>query len=437
MELESCLSPPSEWRKVSIASVCKRFTSGGTPSRKKLEYFEGGVLPWIKTKELADCVVGDAEEWITEEAIAYSSAKRLPRNTLLMAMYGATVGQLGVLGREMACNQACAAMVVDDTLCDFRFLYYQLLGNRRQIVSMATGAAQQNLSGAQIKTWVLPLPSRGEQSRICHVLWSIDERIALLRRTNATLEAIAQALFKSWFVDFDPVRAKAEGREPEGMDAVTAALFPSEFEDSKLGPIPKGWSARALDSIANYLNGLALQKYPPESDSEFLPVIKIAQLRAGHTRGADRASARLKPGYVVEDGDVLFSWSGSLEVETWGGGRGALNQHLFKVTSTEVPKWFYYLATRHHLPAFRETAAHKATTMGHIQRRHLTEALVAVPPGPLMKVLSETAAPLLDACLNNALRASSLEGLRDTLLPRLISGKLRLPEADAEVEALS
>ncbi|MDF6974784.1 restriction endonuclease subunit S, partial [Escherichia coli] len=133
------------------------------------------------------------------------------------------------------------------------------------------------------------------------------------------------------------------------MDEASAAQFPDAFEESELGLVPRGWAVRSLDSFANYLNGLALQKYPPESDDEYLPVIKIAQLRAGSASGADRASSRLKPEYVVHDGDVLFSWSGTLEVELWCGGDGALNQHLFKVTSTEVPKWFYYLSTRHFL----------------------------------------------------------------------------------------
>lgn len=280
------------------------------------------------------------------------------------------------------------------------------------------------------------LVDRRTQDSAVEFLRVLDDRIDNLRQTNTTLEAIAQAMFKSWFVDFDPVRAKADGREPEGMDAATAALFPSEFEDSELGPIPKGWRVCPLDSIADYLNGLALQKYPPESDAEFLPVIKIAQLRAGHTNGADRASARLKPEYIVEDGDVLFSWSGSLEVEVWCGGRGALNQHLFKVTSTEVPKWFYYFATRLHLPSFRDTAAHKATTMGHIQRRHLTEAKIALPPPDVMEALSAVAAPLFERRIDNALQTRTLTKLRDTLLPRLISGKLRLPEAaSADTEA--
>lgn len=434
MELETCTAAPQGWRRISIADVCSKFTSGGTPSRRKHEYYQNASIPWVKTKELQDTIVNDTEERITERAIKESSAKLLPARTVLMAMYGATVGQLGILGKEMACNQACAAMVVNERSCDYRFLYYQLLANRSQIVSMATGAAQQNLSGRQIKEWILPLPTRREQTEIVELLWSCDRRIDNLRAINTTLESIAEVLFKSWFIDFDPVHAKAEGRVPEAMDATTAALFPSEFEDSLLGMIPKGWRVKSLDEIADYINGLALQKYPPESNEEFLPVIKIAQLHAGSSRGADKASARLEPKYVVNDGDVLFSWSGSLEVEIWCGGPGALNQHLFKVTSGEVPKWFYYFATRQHLRYFREIAANKATTMGHIQRRHLTEAKVVVPADNVLSALSQFIGPMFDGRVNTALRIRFLEALRDALLPRLISGKLRLPEASAQVE---
>ena len=280
----------------------------------------------------------------------------------------------------------------------------------------------------------ITLPPSEVQVWIAQLVDAIEGRIHLLRQTNATLESIAQALFTSWFIDFDPVRAKAEGREPEGMDVATAALFADGFEESALGLIPREWQARSLDSFATYLNGLALQRFPAESDDEYLPVIKIAQLRAGHTVGADRASARLKHEFIVRDGDVLFSWSGSLEVEYWCGGDGALNQHLFKVTSEEVPKWYCYLATRHFLPGFREIAAHKATTMGHIQRRHLTEAKLALPPASLMRELDRHVAPLMERRIVNALQARELTSLRDTLLPRLISGKLRIPEAGSQLE---
>src|SRR5690606_26777533 len=130
------------------------------------------------------------------------------------------------------------------------------------------------------------------------------------------------------------------------------------------------------------------------------------------------------------DGDVLFSWSGSLEVEVWTGGRGALNQHLFKVTSREVPKWFYYFATRQHLPDFRAIAAGKATTMGHIQRGHLTAAKVVVPPPDTLGKFDAAFAPLFEQSIGNALQARTLAQLRDTLLPRLISGRLRVKDAE-------
>jgi type I restriction enzyme S subunit len=328
----------------------------------------------------------------------------------------------------------CIRVRRTDLVCP-KFLYYYTNWQPHvdYLRSRANSGVQVNLSTAAIRGAEIELPPLEDQLRIGSILSGLDDRIDLLRQTNTTLEAIAQALFKSWFVDFDPVHAKAEGREPLGMDAVTAALFPGEFEASELGLIPKGWPARSLDSIANYLNGLALQKFPPESDDEYLPVIKIAQLRAGNTSSSDRASARLKPDYVVHDGDVLFSWSGSLEVELWCGNDGALNQHLFKVTSDEVPKWFYYLATRLHLPEFRQVAASKATTMGHIQRQHLTRAKVAVPPSKLMAAATEIIEPLIERWITNALQARELVQLRDTLLPRLISGKLRLPETEAQI----
>lgn len=129
------------------------------------------------------------------------------------------------------------------------------------------------------------------------------------------------------------------------------------------------------------------------------------------------------PEYIIADGDVLFSWSGSLEVELWCGGPGALNQHLFKVTSDAFPKWYYFLWTRHHLDDFRRTAASKATTMGHIQRKHLTAAKVLVPPPPLLEAMTPLIEPLIDELIANRIQSRILAALRDTLLPKLVSGQ--------------
>lgn len=312
------------------------------------------------------------------------------------------------------------------------FIGYQLRSERfrQHVLSVRGGSAQPGANAKQLGVFPVQLIARTQQDAVVNTLRALDDRITLLRDTNATLEAIAQALFKSWFVDFDPVRAKMEGRTPEGMDEATAALFPDGFETSELGEVPRGWQVRPLDSVANYLNGLALQKFPP-TGSDDLPVIKIAQLRKGDAVGADLASRAIKPDYVVQNGDVLFSWSGSLEVEIWCGGEGALNQHLFKVTSSEYPKWFYYLWTRHHLNNFRQIAASKATTMGHIQRSHLSAAKVVVGSDAVLDSANGILGPLIDRIVSNALQAQTLSTLRDTLLPRLISGQLRVGEVPA------
>ena len=306
----------------------------------------------------------------------------------------------------------------------------------QQVEAMASGSVIRHFGPMHLKQMALPLPPLGEQRAIGNMAKLFAERLRNQSQTNETLEAMARTLFKAWFVDFEPVRAKMEGRWQRGqslpgLPAHLYDLFPDRLVESELGEIPEGWEMRSLDSIANYLNGLALQKFPPESETEFLPVIKIAQLRAGNTNGADKASTEIKPEYVVVDGDVLFSWSGSLEVEVWNGGRGALNQHLFKITSNEVPKWFYFFATRQHLSDFRAIAAGKATTMGHIQRKHLTDARIAVAPPESMTKFDAVIASQFDQLVSNAQQSRSFAQLRDTLLPKLISGELRIKDAEA------
>ena len=159
-------------------------------------------------------LLASPETGITGQELANSSAKVLPECTLLVAMYGVTVGQLGILRRPMACNQACCALLVDPAKADFRYVHYQLLNARSQLRGLATGAAQQNLSGKLIRSLHFPFPSVAEQHAIAHILGALDDKIELNRRMNQTLEAMAGAIFRDWFVDFGPTRAKMEGREP-------------------------------------------------------------------------------------------------------------------------------------------------------------------------------------------------------------------------------
>lgn len=317
---------------------------------------------------------------------------------------------------------------------DLKWAYYNLL--TQDINGMDSGSAIPSTSRQDFYFLSVKIPPLSEQKAIAHILSSLDDKIELNRQINETLEAMARAIFKSWFVDFDPVRAKMEGRQPAGMDAATADLFPDEFEESSLGLIPKGYEIKSLDEIANFLNGLALQKYPPNGE-EYLPVIKIVELRKGITEQSAKASIDIPLDYIVENGDILFSWSGSLVNCIWCGGKGALNQHLFKVTSTKYPKWFYYQWINYHLPEFQFIAASKATTMGHIQRHHLKEAKVIVPSSILLSFMDKIMNPIIEQVIKNNLESHTLATLRDTLLPKLMSGQIRVKEVEKIMEKLT
>jgi type I restriction enzyme, S subunit len=350
-----------------------------------------------------------------------------------------TVGKVAIVPDDappFVCSpQTTFWRVMNSDVLDRKFLYAFLRSSafHAQLASRAgeTDMAPYVSLTSQRGLAVL-LPPIDEQRTIAHILGKLDDKIELNRRLNETLESIARAIFKSWFVDFDPVRAKAEGGDTWLPNHI-ADLFPDSFVDSELGEIPKGWDVRGLDEIAIFLNGLALQKYPPK-DGRSLPVIKIAQLRAGNKDGADTASIDLDPAYIVAAGDVLFSWSGSLECVLWAGSQGALNQHLFKVSSTDYPKWFYYLCIHEHLGNFRHIAAGKATTMGHIQRHHLSDAKVVIPNPAVFKAAGNMMEPIINRITHLRIESRTLATLRDTLLPKLLSGELRLKNAEKLLE---
>ena len=310
---------------------------------------------------------------------------------------------------------------------DPRFLLYAYLGPEFQetLQSRAVqGSTVDRILLSELGTFPIRTPPLPKQRAIAHVLGTLDDKIELNRRMNRTLEEIARAIFKDWFVDFGPTRAKMEGLDPY-LPSELWDLFPDELVDSELGEIPEGWETKPLDEIATFLNGLALQKYPP-NEGPSLPVIKIAQLRAGHTQGADSASVDVPSKYHIHDGDVLFSWSGSLELDIWTGGEGALNQHLFKVDSDVYPKWLYYHWVREYLQVFRAIAADKATTMGHIQRRHLSESHTVLPDSAALEAMNRLMLPLLDKSTALRMTSRTVALLRDALLPQIMSGDISI-----------
>ena len=286
---------------------------------------------------------------------------------------------------------------------DFYFHWLRSFKGQSMLKSIVTGSAQPKFNKTNFRDIYVPVPPLDIQNKIAALLNVIDDKIELNNKINNNLEQQAQALFKSWFVDFEPFG----------------------------GTMPKDWKVGNLLDIADYLNGLAMQKFRPAENDKGLPVLKIKELRQGFCdSNSELCSLNVKNEYIVNDGDVIFSWSGSLLVDFWCGGKCGLNQHLFKVTSKNFDKWFYFLWTKHYLEHFAFIAADKATTMGHIKREELEKAKVIIPSSECYQKMKQIMTPIYDLLISNRVENTRLSALRDTLLPKLMNGEIDVSKVD-------
>jgi len=391
----------SETPTLDILLTPGNFNIGGGFKQGKLKYYNG-EYPISYKLNAGDIIVTMTDLSKEGDTLGYSA--KIPKHNELRYLHNQRIGLL--------------QFIKDDFSKDYIYWILRSRDYQKFIVNSATGSTVKHTSPSRICEYVFLAPDLPTQTDIAKILSSLDDKIELNNKINQELENLAQTLFKQWFIDFE---FPNENGEPYKS-------FGGEMAESELGEIPKGWKIDSLDNIAEFLNGLALQKFPAESDYEFLPVIKIRELRQKDTSNSDKASVNLPEKYIIDDGDVLFSWSGSLMIDFWTNGKGALNQHLFKVTSKEYPKWYYYLWTKHHLTEFIAIAESKATTMGHIQRQHLTNAKVLVPIEDIITNFSLVFEPIISKIINNRTECVELIKLRDTLLPKLISGQLEINE---------
>ena len=266
---------PQGWRWVALSDVA-RLETGHTPSRRHPEYW-GGDVPWIGIKDATENhgrVIGDTYQHTNELGIANSSARILPTHTVCLSRT-ASVGYVVVMGRPMATSQDFVNWVCSDAI-DYRFLKYILLAEREAFLRFASGTTHQTIYFPEVKAFHVALPPISEQCTIGNILSTLDDKIELNRRMSETLEAIARALFKSWFVGFDPVRAKAEGRDP-GLTKQIADPLPNSFEDSELGEIPNGWSVGTLANFAS----LNAECWSKETRPEFINYIDLSNTKWG------------------------------------------------------------------------------------------------------------------------------------------------------------
>jgi len=278
------------------------------------------------------------------------------------------------------------------------------------------------------------IPPLKTQRKIAETLSTIDHKIELNHKTARTLEELAQRLFKSWFVDFDPVRAKMAGRQPAHTPPEIADLFPDRLIDSPLGPIPEGWGFRPLVDFADFVNG---KNFTKNASGDGRMVIRIAELNSGPGARTVWNNTDADEKYIAEPGSILFAWSGSLGVYRWYRDSALINQHIFKVIPHDgISKAFCFQAVQHLIEEFRQIAAAKAVTMGHIKRSDLKEHGLHVPPDDqLIDAFSEIASGLWERALLLEQECETLTQLRDRLLPKLISGEIRVPDDSSRRES--
>jgi type I restriction enzyme, S subunit len=387
-----------EWNHSTINDVCVLVTDGSHSSPKSVN--DGKYM--VSVKDFTDY----GFDFASCRMISNDDYETLKRNGCVPKIDDILIGKDGarffediIIYRQRekpALLSSIAILRCDKSKILPDFLYYVLrTPSFRQDVkdNYGSGSAIPRIILKDFKRMMVSYPSLEKQQAIISVLTAIDSKIQANTEINDNLYAQAKAIFDNHFINIDA--------------------------------IPAGWRKGNLLDIANYLNGLAMQKFRPQGNEIGLPVLKIKELRQGSCDdSSELCSLRIKPEYIIHDGDVIFSWSGSLLVDIWCGGTCGLNQHLFKVTSDIYDKWFYYLWTAHHLARFIAIAADKATTMGHIKREELAKAEVLIPCEEDYTSLTSIMQPIFELIISNRIEARKLAALRDELLPKLMSGEI-------------
>jgi len=428
----------SEWPKVPVSKVATAVI-GGTPSRSVLEYWHGDI-PWATAKDVANVVcryLREVQEFITEDGLKNSAAKLMPMGTVVITARG-TVGALAQLGREMTFNQTCYALLPMEGL-DNDFLFYALKGTLAEMQALTYGTVFETITTQTFDHWTIPLPPLPEQRAIAHILGTLDDKIELNRRMSETLEQMVRALFKAWFVDFEPVRAKMEGRwrrgeSLPGLPAHLYDLFPDRLVDSELGEIPEGWE------VASFPDLIEINPPRPLRKGEIAPYLDMANMPTrGHYPGevverpfgsgmrftnGDTLLARITP--CLENGKTAFVDFLRDGQVGWGS-----TEYIVLHPRPPLPEEFAYCLARSN--AFREFAIQSMTgTSGRqrVQADSLKHFRLPRIPAMVAEAFGYFIKSLFVRSSNAERESRTLAALRDALLPRLISGELRVKDAE-------
>jgi len=422
----------SKWKSFRICDS-GRIVTGKTPKGGISDY-EGAEVPFISPPDFI------GQKWIKKtvrrisEAGAQSIKRSLiPSHSILVTCIGSDMGKAAITTTRCVTNQQINAVIVDETKFSPEFLYYNLSLRKEEIRGLAGGSAQPILNKSAFGMLNFEAPDLDEQKEISAILRPIDDQIILLREVNTTLESIAQAIFKSWFVDFDPVHAKMKGLIPEDIDTATADLFPDSFEESKLGDIPKGWKTLPIGSACKLGRGAS-----PRPIQSFMggdvPWIKIADATASdglfifETKEKVTKEGALKS-VLVAPGDLIMSNSASCGIPSFVEIYGCIHDGWLYFSKFEkISKSLLFFWLRHisnHLIQIADGSVQKNLNISLVSAQHIIE-----PTQEVLINFDELIQPLLNKIRDNCLQMKTLSELRDAMLPRLMSGQLYIPEVD-------
>ena len=398
---------PNNWKTYKLEDLVTKLGDGlhGTP-----KYSNDGDYYFINGNNLTDGKIEikkDTKRVTKEEYLKHK--KDINENTLFVSING-TIGNVGTYNGEKVIlgKSACYFNIKKDVDKEFIKQIFSSKLSKDYLENNATGTTIQNVSLKTMREFPINLPSLKEQQSIAFILSAIDDKIENNLAINKTLEEMAMSLYKHWFVDFGPFQD-------------------GEFVESELGMIPKGWEVKSVYDIATYVNGAAFK--PSELIEEGKYVIKISELNGGISKNTGKSVKEVKPEQIIKDGSVLFSWSATLDIFLWDRGEALLNQHIFNVLpNNTLSKEVLYFLLKNIIAYFKAIAADRATTMGHIKITHLKETLISIPNKEIQIEIDRLFKPLFDQILENLTENQTLTQLRDSLLPQLISGAVRLKE---------
>ncbi len=439
----------SEWRVAKVEDIAAPFSTalatGPFGSAISSKYFVASGVPVIRgsnlSADISTRLIDAGLVFISQDKANEFQRSVAKRGDLVFTCWG-TINQVGLIDGRSKFDSYIVSnkqmkLTIDPAKADHRFIYYVFSGPAKQneILENGIGSSVPGFNLGQLKRHEVLLPPVQEQRQIADFLETLDDRITLLRETNATLEAIAQVLFKSWFVDFDPVRAKAEGRQPEGMDAATAALFPDSFEESELGLVPRGWRVGTVADLGEVICGKTPPTSQPENYGDDVPFITIPDMHGrllvtSTNRSLSRLGADTQKKKYLPVGSVCVSCIATPGLVVRVTSVAQTNQQINSVVPSENwGKSFPLFLLRRIGDAVRAGGS-GGSVFHNLSKAGFEELKVLLVSENLAQRFDEIVEPLITKILKNQRQSETLTQLRDALLPRLISGQLRLPEAE-------